>query len=87
MVASLPSEGPPWISATRPTSTSLHDEALISASPIVIDSKVEKLTEVLEACNRVERTYWVSYRWFVVVVKLRWFFDFRFVGSKILGFR
>jgi hypothetical protein len=41
IAASLPSEGPPWMRAMRPTSTSLHDEALISASPIVIDSEGE----------------------------------------------
>jgi hypothetical protein len=29
----------------RPTSTSLHDDTLISASPIVIDSEVEMLFE------------------------------------------
>ena len=35
MVASLPSDGPPWIKTTRPTSTNLHCEALMSASPIL----------------------------------------------------
>jgi hypothetical protein len=83
----LPSEGPPWISATRPTSTSLHDDALISASPIMIDSEFDRLADVVGACDRVERTHWASCRGFVVVMKLRWFFDFRFVGLKILGFR
>ena len=35
IVASLPADSPPWMSTIRPTSTSLHDDALISASPIV----------------------------------------------------
>jgi hypothetical protein len=36
MVASLPSCDPPLIRTTRPTSTSLQTEALISASPILL---------------------------------------------------
>lgn len=46
MVASFPSDGPPWMRTTRPTSTSLHDEALISASPILIDAKESILAAV-----------------------------------------
>ncbi|KAA8569301.1 hypothetical protein EYC84_000958 [Monilinia fructicola] len=39
IAASLPSCGPPVTRTTRPTSTSLHEDALISASPIVIASE------------------------------------------------
>ena len=71
IVASLPSDGPPWMRAIRPTSTSLHDDTLISASPIVIDSDGEQLAESFGISDRVGRTYWAICRGFVVVMKLR----------------
>jgi hypothetical protein len=74
------------MSAIRPTSTCLHDEALISASPIVINSEVKPLAKTLDVCGRLENTYWASCRGFVVVMKLRWFFDLDSWAGKILGF-
>jgi len=38
----------------RPTWTCLHDDAVISASPIVNDSGVVKLAAVLPACSDAE---------------------------------
>jgi hypothetical protein len=86
IVASLPSDGPPWMRAIRPTSTSLHDDALISASPIVIYSDGEQLAESFGDCDRVWRTYWAICRGFVVVMKLRWAAISHSWAGKSLGF-
>jgi hypothetical protein len=56
----LPSEGPPWMRTTRPTSTSLHVDALMSASPIVIDSERPELADEFDCRDEVQGTYWAS---------------------------
>lgn len=45
IAASLPSCGPPVTRTTRPTSTSLQEDALISASPIVKSSEMSVLVD------------------------------------------
>ena len=67
MVASLPSEGPPWMRTTRPSSTSLHDDTLISASPIVIDSEVERLAVRSSVARKIIRHTGRCVERFVVV--------------------
>jgi hypothetical protein len=47
-----------------PTSTSLHDDAVISASPIVIDSEVKLLAERFGTFEIDFRTYWALCRGF-----------------------
>jgi hypothetical protein len=64
IVASLPSEGPPVMRTILPTSTSLHDDAVISASPIVIDSEVKLLAERFGTFEIDFRTYWALCRGF-----------------------
>ena len=67
MVASFPAEGPAWIRATRPTSTILHDDALISASPIVVDSELRGLAGQLGLAMEVSRRTGRCFEGFVVV--------------------
>jgi hypothetical protein len=67
IVASFPSEGPLWIRTMRPTSTSLHDDTLISASPIVIDSEVEMLVEDSKFAVEVRRRTGRCVERFIVV--------------------
>jgi hypothetical protein len=47
-----------------PTSTSLHDDAVISASPIVIDSEAKVLAKRFGTCGIDSATYWALYRGF-----------------------
>jgi hypothetical protein len=47
-----------------PTSTSLHDDAVISASPIVIDSEAKVLAKRFGTCEIDFATYWALCRGF-----------------------
>jgi len=60
IVASFPSDGPPWTRTTRPTSTSRQEDALISASPILIDSVPGLLVDEVLYLELPWQTHWAG---------------------------
>lgn len=77
IVASFPSDGPPWMRTIRPTSTSRQEDALISASPIVIDSTTDLLVDEVLCFLLSWQTHWAGLSICLLALK--------YLSTKIVG--